>query len=175
MNKINFKKDVLPYLIILLVIIIIKELVIYPVRVKGTSMNPNLVDGDIMILNEIGLKFRPIKRGDIVVANVNGTYIIKRVIGLPSDKLLYSNNKLYINGYEYNEKYLNDNAIKDTCNYSYDICEHVVEVPKNKYYLMGDNRGVSEDSRMLGYFDKGSIKGVAKHIIFPISRFGNVE
>mgnify|MGYP000910087614 FL=1 len=54
MNKINFKKDVLPYLIILLVIIIIKELVIYPVRVKGTSMNPNLVDGDIMILNEIG-------------------------------------------------------------------------------------------------------------------------
>ena len=163
MNKINFKKDVLPYLIILLVIIIIKELVIYPVRVKGTSMNPNLLDGDIMILNEIGLRFRPIKRGDIVVANVNGTYIIKRVIGLPSDKLLYSNNKLYIN------------AIKDTCNYSYDICEHVVEVPKNKYYLMGDNRGVSEDSRMLGYFDKGSIKGVAKHIIFPISRFGNVE
>ena len=104
MNK-NLVKNILSYVLVIAIALIIKFFIFSPIRVNGTSMEPNLKDGDIMILNEIGYHINGVKRFDIVVVNSDGEKIIKRVIGLPGERLEYRDNKLYINGEEVVENF----------------------------------------------------------------------
>ena len=76
----RFCKEILPYILIVVIVLLIKEFLIAPVKVNGLSMYTTLHDGDVMLLNKIVYKFNPIKRGDIVVASWKDEYIIKRVI-----------------------------------------------------------------------------------------------
>lgn len=91
-------KDILSFVVVAIIAIIIKFFVFSPVRVNGTSMVPTLNNGEFMILNEIGYRLNGVKRFDIVVANIDGEMLIKRVIGLPGEKIEYAYNKLYVNG-----------------------------------------------------------------------------
>ena len=120
-----------------------------------------LHDGDIMILNIIDYKVHGVKRFDIVVVDEGDELIIKRVIGLPGDTVEYKNNKLYINGKKVNDKY----ASEKTEDFS-------VLVPKNEYFVLGDNRTNSLDSRAFGTFSSKKIKGKTSMIVFPFSRWG---
>ena len=127
-------------------------------------MHPTLQDKEFMILNKISLK-QGINRFDIVVVQENNKYIIKRVIGLPGESVMYKDNKLYING-----KVVEDNYSKTTTN----DFDNVV-LGENEYFVMGDNRAVSSDSRIIGPVNIKNIKGKTNLIIFPFNKMGTVE
>lgn len=157
-------KENLLFTILLLIIIIIRIFFYSPIRVNGSSMYPTLQDKEFMILNKIGLQ-KGINRFDIVVVESNGKYIIKRVIGLPGESVMYSDNKLYING-----KAIEDNYSKsETENF-----ENVI-LKDNEYFVMGDNREVSKDSRVIGPVNVKNIKGKTNLVIFPFNKIGFVE
>ncbi len=165
-EKKDFKyyvKEIVPYILVIILVLLFKRFVISPVNVVGSSMYDTLRDRDIMILNETAYYFNDIKRFDIVVVKVPGELIIKRVIGLPGEKIKYENGKLFING-----KYVKENYTHDGTDYFAEV-----KIGKNKYFVMGDNRDNSLDSRYFGAFDKKQIRGKTSLTIFPFSRFGN--
>ena len=157
------------YIIIIVLVILLKLFVITPVRVNGTSMTPTLEEGDIMLLNKLGRN--NIKRFDIVVIDNKDEDLIKRVIGLPGEKIEYKDNKLYVNGKKVNEKFTKK-KYELLNNYSIDSLEHST-IPKDYYFVLGDNRPNSLDSEEIGFIHKGNIRGKANFVIFPFSRFGN--
>lgn len=160
----NYFKEFLPYIIIIIMVILIKSYVVSPIRVNGESMDSTLKDGDIMLLNEIGYRFDDIERFDIVVIRRGDDYLIKRVIGLPGEEVKYYNNKLYINGKRVKEPYNREETFDFTAT-----------VFDGEYYIMGDNRDDSTDSRIFGAVSKDDIIGKTSLTIFPFSRFGIKE
>ena len=104
-------KEVLSYVLIIIIVLLIKKFVFTPIRVNGESMYPTLHHKDLMILNEIGYYLNGLERFDIVVVNINSEKIIKRVIGLPGDKVEYKDNKLYINDEEIKEEFTHDDTL----------------------------------------------------------------
>lgn len=157
-----FVKEYLPYIIVIIVVLLIKKNVVSPIRVNGTSMMSTLHDKDIMILNIFDYKMSGLKRFDIVVIDQGDEYLIKRVIGLPGEKIEYKDNVLYVNGKKVKDNY----GSTETKDFS-------VKVGKGKYFVMGDNRSNSMDSRYFGAFKKKDILGKTNLTIFPFSRFGN--
>lgn len=132
-------------------------------------MVPTLLDGDIMILDKIGCRINGLKRFDIVVIKYNNEKIIKRVIGLPGDYIEYKDNILYVNGKIIKEEYKRD----ITNNFSLKDLGYE-KIPENKYLVLGDNRGISKDSRIIGLIDKEDIEGYTGIIVLPFKRIGNV-
>lgn len=166
MNK--FKKiikEYIGYLIVIAIILLIKEFIASPIIVSGDSMHSTLHDGDVMILDKTAYKTDDIERFDIVVIKNNDRYIIKRVIGLPGDTVKYIDNTLYINDKIYLEEFLD----KDTLTGYIDV----EKIPEGFYFVLGDNREISLDSRKLGLIEKEDIEGKATFTIFPFDRFGS--
>ena len=159
----KISKEVIPYLVIIILVLLIKAFIFTPVIVNGPSMMTNLHDKDIMILDKIGMKINGINRFDIVVIQTSQSKIIKRVIGLPGEIIEYKDNKLYINDKEVEDPYPSQ--------ITGDIERQLI--PENTYYVLGDNRTDSVDSRILGPIDKNKILGHATFIIYPFNRFGS--
>ena len=158
-------KEILSYVIIIFIVLLIKWYIVSPINVVGKSMEPTLEDKDMMLLDEISYRFEDIKRFDIVVAGTKDELIIKRVIGLPGEKVKCKNGDIYINNKKLRENY--DHA------YTEDFDE--IKIGKNNYFVLGDNRVNSMDSREYGTFDKKKIRGKTHIILFPFSRFGNIN
>lgn len=156
-------KEILSYIIIIVVVLLIKHYVITPIKVNGNSMNNTLKNKDIMILDKISYRFQEIERFDIVVIKKGNDYLIKRVIGMPGETVEYKNNKLYINGKNIDEKFIHEKTI-----------DFIMEdkIPDDCYFVVGDNRPVSNDSRYIGVINKKDILGKTSLVIFPFSRFG---
>lgn len=166
-NK-NAIKELLPYIIILIAVIVLKTFIFTTIRVNGSSMDPTLKNKDLMILDKISYRFNKIKRNDIVVVKTKNDKLIKRVIGLPGESIKYENNILYIN----NEKY--QDIVNWTTTDDFDITDFGInKIPKDCYFVMGDNRPDSIDSRIIGVIKKDDIVGHAVFTIFPFSRFGS--
>lgn len=164
-------KEIMSYILIILVVLLIKKYIFTPIRVNGDSMNPTLLHNDIMILNEIGYYTNGLKRFDIVVVNTNGEKIIKRVIGLPGDKIEYKDNKLYVN-----DKLIEENfEHAETMDFSVFIDLGFETIPDDHYFVVGDNRNNSVDSRMIGLVNKNQIMGKTNFIVFPFKRFGKTN
>lgn len=155
------------YIILLIVVILLKIFVVSFIVVNGTSMMNTLKNKDIMVLNKIIYQVQDIKRFDIIVIKEKDTYIIKRVIGLPGEKIEYKNNKLYVNGRYIKEDFYH----KKTDDFSLEELG-TTEVLENQYFVLGDNRTNSADSRMIGLIPKKDIMGKASLTIFPFNRFG---
>ena len=173
----------MPYIIIIFFIAVIRFFIATPVSVNGSSMYPTLKNNDYMILYKLTKKMRGINRFDIVVVNTDSGRIIKRVIGLPGEKIKYAierNSKgdkigvLYINNKKVKEDFIDEIAKKNTCNDDWIICKSEYVIPDGEYFVMGDNRGNSIDSRMIGTVEDKDIKGIARLRIFPFNKFGNV-
>lgn len=162
-------KEISIYLLIIVMVILIRTFIITPVRVNGTSMDPTLKNGEIMILNKIKYNKNDIKRFDIVVVKMDKELLIKRVIGLPNEEVKYVDNKLYINNEYVEETFLNDDVY--TTNFSLDDFK-LKKIPENCYFVMGDNREVSLDSRTFGCFSKDKILGSANLVLFPFTKLG---
>ena len=157
-------KEYVPYILALIAILLFKKFIYSPLYVHGESMMNTLHDGDIMILDVVGYKVSSLDRFDIVVIDTGKELIIKRVIGLPGEEVEYQNNTLYINGKEVKDSY-GSNVTEDFKG----------TVPKNKYFVLGDNRQNSMDSRYFGPFSASDIKGKTSLVIFPFNRFGTKE
>ena len=152
------------YVITIILVLLVKKFIVSPIKVNGTSMMTTLHDGDIMILNIIGYRFDEINRFDIVVVDEGNEYLIKRVIGLPGEEIEYKDNQLYINGKKVKE------------NYGSQVTEDFkVKVKKNSYFVLGDNRTNSTDSRILGLIKEDKIKGKAVFTVLPINKFGRID
>ena len=160
----KFIKESIPYLIIVLVVLLIRTFIATPVIVQGTSMVPTLDGGELMILEKFDLNY---KRFDIVVvsSSVEGKNLIKRVIGLPGETIRYYNGQLFIN----------DSLVNDTYGYGTTSDFEAVTLDEDEYFLMGDNREISLDSRSLGVIKKSEIDGKANLVLFPFKKIGVVK
>lgn len=176
----KFIKDLIPYIIIIVVVIFIRSFIITPVEVDGASMENTLHDGELLLLSKISYKVSDIKRFDIVVINKGNDKVVKRVIGLPGDKIEYKDNKLYINDEEvadiYAKNTTEDFNVKDICMVKENIetCTYDT-VPKGTYLVLGDNRLVSADSRVNGFINENDIVGKAIFRIWPLNKIGFIK
>lgn len=160
-------KEIGSYILVIILIILIKNFIVSPIRVNGTSMYPTLHDTDIMLLNKISYRFSNIERFDIIVLEYEDEYLIKRVIGLPGEKIEYKNNKLYVNN-----KIIEENFDKQDIE-NFKLQEiGASKVPENFYFVVGDNRLNSKDSRRIGFISRNQIKGKSHFTIFPFNRIG---
>ena len=161
----KFIKELIPYVVIVIIVVLIRSFLVTPVIVSGDSMVPTLKDKQLLLLNKINYKLNDIERFDIVVIKIDNKEIIKRVIGLPGENILYRSNTLYIDGHELENDYdfeTEDFSLKTICN-----CERI---PEDKYLVLGDNRAVSADSRIIGLIDKGDIEGNVNISLWPIKK-----
>lgn len=183
------------FTLILSIFILSRLFVWFPVKVDGHSMDPTLADSQRLIV----IKTAKIERFDIVVAKEGDKNIVKRVIGMPGDTISYQNDTLSVNGKTVDEKYLTDykekfaqdklnttysynpyfqELAKNAAAFTYDKTGNPnfsVTVPKGRYYLLGDDRIVSKDSREVGTFDQATIVGEAKFRIWPLTDFGLID
>ncbi len=161
----KFLKELIPYVVILLIVVIVRTYFYTPIIVSGPSMNPTLDGGEIMILS----KRAKIDRFDIVVVDIGTEVIIKRVIALPGENIKCSDNKIYVNYHLQEESY----SQGLTC--PSDSSEFEVSLADDEYFVMGDNRGNSTDSRSIGPVKKDQIKGTTKLVLYPFKKFGNIK
>ena len=158
-------KEIIPYIIIIIVVVLIRTFLFTPVVVVGDSMVPTLENKQILLLDKITYRFKEIKRFDIVVIDTGKSEIIKRIIGLPGETVEYKDNLLYING-EVIESIYNF----DTQDFTMESITDSKTIPEDKYLVLGDNRLVSSDSRIIGLIDKKDILGKTSFSIWPIKK-----
>lgn len=161
---------------------LIRFVLFTPIVVDGESMMPTLESGERMIVNKLNYKVGDIQRFDIVVFHApEKKDYIKRVIGVPGDTLEYKNDQLYINDKKVNETYLQDykNQIVDggTLTEDFSLLDYTGKkiIPKGYYFVMGDNRRNSKDSRHIGLVSKEKIVGKASVVFWPIENFGTID
>lgn len=157
----------LPYIIIVIVVALIRTFIITPVQVEGMSMYSTLDDKEILLLKKYDKSY---DRFDVVVFNYNNTKLIKRVVGLPGDTVEYKDNNLYINGKYIKEEFLKNN--QETYDFSLEDLGYET-LPDGYYFVMGDNRTNSTDSRVIGLVSAEDIEGTTNFVIFPLNKFGN--
>ena len=142
-----------------------------PVRVEGTSMQPELRDQDRLFINKFAYHFESISRGDVVVFHYpldpSKSYI-KRVIALPGDTLRIDDGRVYVNGKRIAEPYV-------PARYRDDRSYPKIVVPNNEYFVMGDHRSISSDSRDFGPVNRNVIYGKAAFIYWPADNMGVVR
>lgn len=155
-------KEIIPYLIIIVVVILIRTFIITPVRVDGASMDKTLENGQILLLYKLG----SIKRFDIVVLDeeIEDEIIIKRIIGMPNDTVEIKNGKIYVNDEEIEEEY----AYGQTSDYD------KITLKDDEYFILGDNRPISKDSRYFGPVKEDEIIGKIIFRLWPINKFGTI-
>lgn len=170
----EFIKDLITYAIIIAVIILIKIYVFTTSEVVGSSMEPNLYNGNIMLVDKVVHKYvsKPYNRFDIIVIKYSEpSYLIKRIIGIPGDNVEYTSNELYINGNLVEEKFKTKGITEDfslsKLNYS--------KIPKGMYFVVGDNRSESVDSRTIGLIKEKDIVGKPFVFIWPLDKIGLVK
>ena len=145
-----------------------------PFTVSGASMYPTLHNGDRMVLSKVG----DIHRFDVVILKAPDENVeyIKRVIGMPGDTIEMKSGVLYINGKKVDQPFINTEAlVKQTVfmdDFTLESLTGESKVPEGKYFVLGDNRGVSKDSRMIGFIDRSAIEGKAVFTIWPFGRIG---
>ena len=145
------------------------------VHVEGLSMYATLDDNDYLIANKIDYRLHPPQRGDIIILRPptdNSKDFIKRVIALPGEKLLIRDSVVYINGRRLDEPYLPE-AWTILNNWPNDGTDGRV-MKSNEYFVMGDNRNRSQDSRIFNPITRDRIDGRAWFRIWPLNTFGNI-
>lgn len=165
------------FLIAASVFLVIYVFLFRPFEVKGDSMYPNFYDQEYILTNIIVLKFSNPKLGDVVVFKAPpdpDKDFIKRVVGMPNDTIMIKN------GYVY----LNDDILDETSYLKTDIKTHpgaflkegaAVKIPNDEYFVMGDNRLFSSDSREWGFVKKDKIIGTSMFIYWPLSKLGFIK
>ena len=162
-------------LLAILIVFIINKWFFKPVQVVGNSMYPNLQNGQHGFSSVINLNMEDLQRFDVVVVKTEKEYLVKRVIGLPNEKLEFRNDKLYINDQEIAQTFLDQAYVKSmTQNNGYFTNNFgPIQLSENEYFLMGDNRPVSIDSRypQYGPFQKEDIISKDMMIFWPFNQF----
>lgn len=152
--------------IALIIAIFIRSFLFATSIVEGESMEPTLEHGERVVFNKFVYIFGEPERGDIVIIEKPVKNYVKRIIGLPDETIEIIDGELFINGKKHIQSFLSLDAIQQTGNYG------PIVIPDNQYFVMGDNRGISKDSRNgLGLIAKEEIIGKSELIIFPFSEW----
>ncbi len=160
-----------------LLALLINSFVFFFARVEGSSMLGTLKDGEVLFVWRAGYVFGQPQRGDIVICHYpktkDGGYLdqkntcyVKRVIGLPGDTVSIRQGTVYINGEALKESYLETERIDSQS-------MEAVVLEEGEYFLMGDNRSDSTDSRRMGAVERGKILGKAVGVVYPFTEFGS--
>ncbi|TLQ49555.1 signal peptidase I [Ruoffia tabacinasalis] len=165
-------------LVAVLIFLALRHYVLQPFQVEGSSMEPQLHNQDQMVM----LRNKEIERFDVVVfpdPRGSGDSYVKRIIGQPGDELYFSNDTLYLNNQAVEEPYLeplkSETEGKFTEDFSLWDTLGLTQVPEGYYFVMGDNRPYSGDSRQFGLIQADDIQGVTNFVYFPFERFGKIE
>lgn len=154
-------KELVPYILIVIGVVLLRTYIITPIKVNGTSMYDTLKGNEICILNKLG----ELDRFDIIVTSYEGERLIKRIIGMPGETIEVENGYIYIN----------DKKIKDEYGYGETSDFEKVKLKDDEYFVLGDNRAVSKDSRMIGPVKESDISGTTNLIIFPLNKIGKID
>lgn len=165
----------------LILAIVIRGFFFAPIVVDGQSMMPTLEHNDRMIVNKIGYNISEPDRFDIIVfhAPQNKDYI-KRVIGVPGDTIRYEDDVLYLNGDAVDEAYLDDYKAASTSrpftgDFDLEDVTGYDTVPDDHFFVLGDNRQHSKDSRHIGFVHEDEIVGKANMVFWPMGDFRLVD
>lgn len=142
-----------------------------PVHVEGTSMLPSLEDQDRLVINKMAFRIGDIHRGDVVVFRYPRDHTksyIKRVIGLPGDRIEIYHGRVRVNGEPLTESYV-------PVRFTDDRSQPEMLIPSNEYFVMGDHRSISSDSREFGPVDRDLIYGKASFVYWPMDQAGVVR
>ena len=174
----GFLREALGWLLYILLIIGITYLIITFVgqrtKVDGHSMEPTLSDGDNLIVEKLSYRFRDPQRYDIIVfpyKHAQNTYYIKRIIALPGETVQVKDGEVYINGELLGETY----GAEPMANSG--IAENPITLGENEYFVLGDNRNHSSDSRdpSVGILTRDDLIGRAWVRIFPFNKIGVIR
>jgi len=142
-----------------------------PVRVEGTSMLPNLEDQDRLFINKMAFRVGKVERGDVVVFQYPRDHTksyIKRVIGLPGDRVAIDHGRVVVNGVVLREPYV-------PSRFTDDRSQPAMTIPANEFFVMGDHRSISSDSRDFGPVARDLIYGKAAFVYWPMDQAGVVR
>jgi signal peptidase I len=158
----------------LAVALFVRFFIAQPFLVSGASMEPSFHNGNFLIVDELSYRFNEPERGDVIIFHYPGNekeYFIKRIIGLPGETLTVNGNAVTIStnqgDLELREPYIKEDGRLPT--------SKTVTLGSDEYFVMGDNRGNSFDSRSWGPLSKDEIAGIARVRVFPFSQFGVVS
>lgn len=155
-------------LVVIAAVVLISNLLLPILHIYGSSMSPTLTNGDIVA----AMRYGSYERGDIVAFYYNEQILVKRIIGLPGEMVdIDADGNVSIDGEPLDEPYLTEKSLGEC-----DI-ELPYQVPEGRYFVMGDNRGVSSDSRssQVGCIAEERIIGELIFTLWPLSEFGTIE
>lgn len=171
-------RNILELVLIFGFVFLLRIFLFNPVEVLGTSMEPTYHESDRLWQ----MTFVEPSRFDNItfISPRNGKTLVKRVIGLPGDSIRMENDRLYINNQAYDEPYLDEfrqelaEGEQLTNDFSLETLDAVqtTTVPDGKYFVLGDNRQVADDSRYFGFVDQEEVKGVIFFRFFPLDKIG---
>jgi len=148
-------------------VFLVRTYVVQPFLVSGSSMQQTFYNGDYLLVDEFSYNFREPKRGEVIVFKYPGdhrTYYIKRIIGLPNERVSIKSGRVAVYDKE-GEKILNEPYIaQNDFNGTYETT-----LENNQYFMMGDNRNYSYDSRMWGPLDRSDISGLVRFRLWPVN------
>jgi signal peptidase I len=157
----TFKEIFQTALISLAIFLFVYIFLVQPHRVKGESMSPNFEDGELLLTEKVSYRFGNPKRGDVIVFEApvgNKVDFIKRIIGTPGDTVAVKNGEVSVNNSRLNEPYIKVETQGD----------EVRKLGADDYFVLGDNRGASSDSRVFGPIKKSVIRGRVWFVYWPI-------
>jgi signal peptidase I len=171
----SFVRDTLEIIFLALVLYVVIQYAVQTVHVLGSSMYPTLHDNDLLVASKISYKLHNPQRGDIIVfkpPDEASRDFIKRIIALPGERLRIVNSVVYINGQVLHEPYLPE---KWTYNNNWPPTGQEQIIPPDEYFVMGDNRNHSSDSRTFGPIALDAILGKAEVRIWPLNTTGFLQ
>lgn len=162
-------------LIVLFILVVLTHFFIATIFiVDGISMEPNFHTGQAVVVNELSYLIKNPQRGDAVILRFPGDpdhkKYIKRIIGLPGEKVEIKDNAIYINNKKLYESYIPSNYLTEPNQF-----KNPTTLGLDEYYIVGDNRENSNDSRVWGPAQKRFLIGSASFILWPFSSFGLIE
>ena len=166
-------------LIAVITVIAVRHFLIQPFVVVGSSMKPTFFSGDYLLIDEISYRYRTPQRGEVVVFRSpidNKSFFIKRIIGLPEEKILIKDGEIKIFNKENPEGFvLNEPYLQPGVNFSPSVNYQEITLNKDEYFVLGDNRLESFDSRSWGALSKSAIVGLVRVRLWPLTKAKAVE
>ena len=165
MKRSHLAREIVETIALTLLIFLAIHFTVQNYQISGPSMQNTLHNGQFVLVNKVAYLFHAPERGDVIVfhePDQPDRDLIKRVIGLPGDRITLDGTNVWINGVELNEPYITQ---------KYNPRAETSVIPSDQYFVMGDNRPVSEDSRYFGFVPKDNIVGKAILIYWPLSQW----